>query len=135
MNEDGAIGLEHQEPNGLGQRRRQSAGVNDFAACDDEAHRRWTVLSASDMPGSGAGMVLAELGARCRGSCRLVDYFELDPIGVVEESRVIALDVVGELLRRALDLDARSRVPTASTGQAEIKRLAARSTSVTTRSR
>jgi hypothetical protein len=29
-----------------------------------------------------------------------VDYFELDPIGVVEERRVIALDVAWELLRR-----------------------------------
>ncbi len=44
-----------------------------------------------------------ELNAGCSGSSRLVDYFELDPIGVVEERRVIALDVVWELLRR-LDL-------------------------------
>jgi hypothetical protein len=33
-----------------------------------------------------------------------VDYLELNPVRVVEEGRVIALDVMKELLRRALDL-------------------------------
>src|SRR5205809_601545 len=47
-----------------------------------------------------------ELVARGRGPGRLVDDLEFDPVGVVEERGVIALDIVWELLRRAFDLDA-----------------------------
>src|SRR5207247_1589489 len=53
----------------------------------------------------GAARDRRALSGPCsRSSCRLVDDFELDPVRVVEESRVIALDVLRELLRRALDL-------------------------------
>ena len=99
MDQEGAVGLEHQESNSLGKARSKPSCVKDFAACDEQAHGRRTVLSVPDMTARG-------LGARDGGPCRLVDHFELDPIGVVEEGCVIALDIVWEFLRRAFGLDA-----------------------------
>jgi hypothetical protein len=48
MDQERAVGLEHEQPNGLGQTGRQAACIEDFAAGDDEAHSPRTVLSVSD---------------------------------------------------------------------------------------
>ena len=40
MDEDRAVGLEHEQPVGLGQDGRQAAGVEHLAAGDDQAHGR-----------------------------------------------------------------------------------------------
>jgi hypothetical protein len=39
VHEEGAIGLEHQEPHGFREPGGQAAGVEDFATGDEEAHR------------------------------------------------------------------------------------------------
>jgi hypothetical protein len=54
VDEDGAVGLEDEQPDRLRQHGRQAAGVGDFAAGYDETHRRGTVLSVSDMTASSA---------------------------------------------------------------------------------
>src|SRR5919198_3009333 len=59
MDEEGAIGLEHQEPNGLWKPRGEAPRIEDLAAADEQAHKPWTVCrfrtcprdSPSDMPG------------------------------------------------------------------------------------
>src|SRR5215831_5056485 len=51
------------------------------------------------------------LCACCRGPRRLVYDLDLDPVGVIEERRVIALNVVWELLRRTLSLHTLSEDP------------------------
>ena len=52
MDQEGAVGLEHEEPNGLRQSCRQTTRVQNLAAGDEKAHGRWTVLSFSDMQGT-----------------------------------------------------------------------------------
>ena len=47
MYQDGAVGLEHQQPHGFGQARCQTTCVENLAARDDETHAA-TVLSVSD---------------------------------------------------------------------------------------
>jgi hypothetical protein len=49
MNQERAVGLEHEESNCLGQPSREATRVEDFATCDEEAHSRRTVPSVSDM--------------------------------------------------------------------------------------
>ena len=51
MYKEGPVGLEHEEPNGLGKPGGQTTGVENLAAGDEEAHGRSTVLSVSDVPG------------------------------------------------------------------------------------
>jgi hypothetical protein len=63
-----SIGLEHQEARGLGKPRDETAGIEDFAAGDAEAHRRRTVLSGSDRE---RGPSRAPLRRRDRSSLRL----------------------------------------------------------------
>src|SRR5206468_5176366 len=48
VNEHRAVGLEHEQPNGLRQDGGQPSRVANLAACDDQAHGRRTVLSLSD---------------------------------------------------------------------------------------
>jgi hypothetical protein len=48
MNEEGPVRFEHQEPNGLGQLRRQAPRVQNPAASNDQSHGAQTVLSFSD---------------------------------------------------------------------------------------
>src|SRR5439155_10491349 len=48
MDEEGPVGLEHEQANRLGQSRRQPTGVENFAAGHEQSHRRRTVLSSSD---------------------------------------------------------------------------------------
>ena len=62
------------------------------------------------------GCVARSSGGR-RGSCWFVDDFELDPVRVVEEGRVVPLDVVRELLGSALRLQPPGSAPTPSTGR------------------
>ena len=40
MNQKRAVGLEDQEANGLGQAGSEASGVQDLAACDEQAHGR-----------------------------------------------------------------------------------------------
>jgi hypothetical protein len=40
MHQKRPVGLEHQQPNSLRKPGREAAGVEDFAAGDDEAHDR-----------------------------------------------------------------------------------------------
>ena len=48
MHQEGAVGLEHQEPHGFRKAGGQAPGVGDLAAGDDQTHGRKTVLTLSD---------------------------------------------------------------------------------------
>jgi hypothetical protein len=48
VNQEGSVGLEHQEPHGFRKARGQTTGVEHFAAGDDQSHSRAIVLSSSD---------------------------------------------------------------------------------------
>jgi hypothetical protein len=50
MHEKGAVGLEHEQPNGLWKTCGEPTGVEDFATSEHEAHGKRTLLAASDMP-------------------------------------------------------------------------------------
>lgn len=48
MDQERAIGFEHQQSDGLGKPGRETARIEDLAAGDQQTHRRRTVLSVSD---------------------------------------------------------------------------------------
>lgn len=53
MNQERAVGLEHQEAYGLGEPGGQATCVKDLTASDEQAHSPRTVLSSSDRSGLG----------------------------------------------------------------------------------
>jgi hypothetical protein len=48
MDEERAVGLEHQEPYSFRETGRQTARVEDLATGNEQTHGRRTVLSVSD---------------------------------------------------------------------------------------
>jgi hypothetical protein len=48
MDQDGAVGFEHEEANGLGQPCGEATRIQNLAASDEQTHRPRTVLSVSD---------------------------------------------------------------------------------------
>jgi hypothetical protein len=48
MDEEGAVGLEHQKPHRLRETGREATRVENLAAGDEQAHGPRTVLSVSD---------------------------------------------------------------------------------------
>src|SRR2546423_1976574 len=48
MDQEGAVALEHEEPDGLRKPSGEAACVDHFAAGDEQTHKRATVLSVSD---------------------------------------------------------------------------------------
>jgi hypothetical protein len=50
VDQEGPVGLEHEESNSFGQPRRQTAGIENLAASDEQTHGSRTVLSVSDDP-------------------------------------------------------------------------------------
>lgn len=50
VHQERTVRLEHEQPDGFRESGRETTGVEDFAAGDEEPHRKRTVLPASDMP-------------------------------------------------------------------------------------